>query len=141
MVMHPVQKNNYEQTQIHPWLSAETIRVSDKIAAYVEQVSHRAVVVPAWCQCIEVFSTWNNITTQSDLVDYMEQQGLTNIVYCGFAHGICIISEQNVGMKAVSKLNKYRLYLKHDLAWVGPNAGKNGWLEADRLTATLAQII
>lgn len=141
LVMHPVHKNNYEQTQLYPWLSVETIRVSTKIAAYVEQVSHRAVVVPDWCQCIDVFSTWNNIITQSALTDYMEQNSLRDIVYCGFAHGICILSEQQVGMQAVTTLGRYKLYLKHDLSWVGPDASKGDWLEADKKTAKLATII
>ena len=141
LVMHPVQTNNYEQTQLYPWLSAETIRVSTKIAAYVEQVSHRAVVVPDWCRCIDVFSTWNNITQLSRLEAYMDEHRLKDIVYCGFAHGVCILSEKHVGMQAVASLGRYKLYLKHDLSWVGPCASKGDWLEADKQTARLATII
>lgn len=141
LVMHPVQQHNWEQTQLYPWMGAETIRVSTKIAAYLEPCSHRAVVVPDWCQVVAELSTWNNITRLEALEEYMQEHALEDIVYCGFSHGVCILSESHVGMQAVAKLGKYRLYLKHDLAWVGPNATKNNWLEADRETAKLAKII
>lgn len=138
LVMHPAKSLDWETDQLFPWVRAEMIRMSEKIAWYLDGVTHRAISVADWCTPLKEFSHWNNFSEQEHLIAYCNEHEIREIVYCGFHHGVCMLSDTAVGMRTIGSLGKYQLYLKHDLSMIGP---KGTWKDADEQTKPLARII
>lgn len=133
-VMHPVLTFDNEIHEIYPWLRADTINFSRKIAYYLKPIVHKAICAPS--QQIRFFNDYKNIVTHSDLDSYLKQNKLEFIVYCGFHYGFCIINDENVGMKRMT--NNYRCYVKHDLCQILWEAD---WGERDKITSRYGTII
>lgn len=136
LVMHPLKHFDHELHTIYPWIEVETIRLSNKIEYYLRDVKHKAIVAPS--PPIRFFSNYNNFTSFPDLKKYTSKHEISEIVYCGFHHGCCILSEQSLGMIALKNL--YKCYLKHDLTTISGTLN-GGWNEADRQTEQYGTII
>ena len=136
IVMHPLIHFDHELHEIYPWMTVETIRWSNKISYYLEPIKHKAMVAPL--TPVRFFSKYQNILTFDELKNYTDQHNITELVYCGFHHGGCIISEKHVGMEAMSK--HYKCYLKHDLTTIS-GALVGGWNSADEETSQFGTII
>jgi hypothetical protein len=137
IVMHPLIHFDYEFHEMYPWAKVETIRWSNKISSYLEPIKHKAIVAPS--TPVRFFSKYQNILTFDELKQYTDQHKITELVYCGFHHGACILSEQHVGMIAMS--NHFKCYLKHDLTVIIPGTMVGGWDDADRRTSEIGTII
>jgi hypothetical protein len=136
IVMHPLIYFDSELHEIYPWMKAETIRWSNKISYYLEPIKHKVMVAPL--TPVRFFSKYQNILTFDELKNYTDQHNITELVYCGFHHGGCILSEKHVGMEAMSRY--YKCYLKHDLTTIaGTLVG--GWDSADFHTKEFGTII
>ena len=69
------------------------------------------------------------------LFKYMNHHNLSNIVYCGFHYGDCILGSAD-GAVAASK--HYQVYVKRDLCGLYPT---ESWEEEDKKTKIYAEII
>jgi len=136
IVMHPLMHFDNEFHEIYPWMKVETIRWSNKISHYLEPVRHKAIVAPS--TPVRFFGGYQNILTFDELKIYTDQNKITELVYCGFHHGSCILSEKHVGMKAMS--THFKCYLKHDLTTIS-GALVGGWDAADDQTKEFGTII
>jgi hypothetical protein len=136
LVMHPLKHFDDELHEIFPWLKSETIRLSNKIEFYLRDVKHRAMVSPT--APIRFFSNYLNFLEEKDLVKYTSEHKIKEIVYCGFHHGCCILSEKHLGMIKLSKI--YKCYLKHDLTTISGTLS-SGWESADHQTQEHGTII
>ena len=136
LVMHPLQHFDHELHTIYPWIEVETIRLSNKIEYYLRDVTHKAIVAPT--APIRFFGGYKNFTTYNELNKYTSKNNIKEIVYCGFHHGCCILSERSLGMIALKNL--YKCYLKHDLTTISGNLN-GGWDLADRQTREHGTII
>ena len=136
IVMHPLIHFDDELHETFPWIKAETIRWSNKISYYLEPMKHKAIVAPL--TPVRFFSKYQNILTFDELKNYTDQYNITELVYCGFHHGACILQEKHVGMEAMSK--HYTCYLKHDLTMIPGNL-VGGWDAADDATRQFGIII
>ena len=142
IVMHPHQSSNFEGETLYPWWSAETIRMCQKIRAYTETVKHKFVVVNDGRGLIDCLSLYPKLESTQQFIEYANNNNISRVVYCGFSHGVCIISEKQFGMKSMQVSHPHiKLYLKHDLTCVGPAGGAGAWKSADELTRRYAEII
>ena len=137
IVMHPLIHFDDELHETYPWAKVETIRLSNKISYYLEPIKHKAIVAPL--DPVRFFSKYQNILTFDELKTYTDQHKITELVYCGFHHGACILSEQYVGMIEMSK--HFKCYLKHDLTTIIPGTLVGGWNDADNRTSEIGTII
>jgi hypothetical protein len=134
LIVHPVYTFDKEIHEIYPWLRSETINFSRKINYYVKDVTHRAISAPS--DPIRFFNNYLNIIKFENLVKYMTENNLTNIVYCGFHYGYCIINDKDIGLNITSKY--YNCYVKHDLCQISWEAD---WDRCDKKTLQFAKII
>jgi len=142
LIMHPCQTFGWEMDTRYPWLAMETIRLADRIRWYTQDCKHQFVIMPEHDnQVLAPFSQVGRMSKRRELVDYMKERGLQEVVYTGFHHGICILSERELGMQSVACIPNSVLYLKQDLVMIGPGGGIEAWGEADRQTQELAHII
>jgi hypothetical protein len=142
MVMHPHNNNSSEANVLYPWWNAETIRMCQKIRAYTEKVTHKFVIVNDGGGVVDCLSEYPRMNSTQQFIQYCNNNNISSVVYCGFSHGVCIISEKQFGMKNMQDVHPHiKLYLKHDLTCVGPAGGVSAWKSADELTRVYAEII
>lgn len=84
-----------------------------KISHYLFNVKHKCYSMVEEYEPMLYFSTWVNLSNEVAIQDYMKDNDLSKITYCGFHHGFCII-ENDTGAMTMSKY--YDCYLKHDLS-------------------------
>lgn len=134
IIMHPLQTFDAEIHSIYPWLRAETINFSRRINYHLNEVKYKVICAPS--APVGCFKEYTNITKNNQLQEFMTKKKLDTIVYCGFHYGACIVYEDEVGMKIMSK--KYKCYVKQDLCVLN---WENTWSMTDQTTSCYGTII
>jgi len=134
LVIHPVTTFDNEIHEIYPWVRAETINFSKRILHYLKNVKYKAISAPT--EAIRFFHNYPNLVSSSQLQDYMKKHKLSNIVYCGFHYGFCILNDEKVGINKMEKY--YTCFVKKDICQL---AWEADWEECDKKTSKVAQII
>jgi len=109
-----------------------------KISYYLEGVTHKFVRLLPNHRVNCNLETYPRMNSHDMLTRYMEQNGLTRIVYCGFHYGVCV-HNTNIGIAAMHK--EYECFLKHDLCFVFPDNNTYAHQTADKLTQQYGTII
>lgn len=109
------------------WLLAELTNndiinnyFAEQIYVYLEQkysVKHKAIAISEEDIYIHsgihsLFENWRNLNSVEKIKSYMHQHQLSDIVICGFHHGICTI---NRPWGAKQMRHHYNVYLKRDI--------------------------
>jgi hypothetical protein len=134
LVVHPVNTFDDQIHEIYPWLRAETINFSKRIDHYLENVKYKAISAPT--PALSLFNQYANLSSCTELSNYLNRRKLSNIVYCGFHYGFCILNDPEVGVKIMKKY--YNCFVKKDICQL---AWEADWNDRDTATRLHAKII
>jgi len=105
---------NTEDTARCPDLNVQNRLMSHKIHRYVSGFPHLLVSCEEQFPVTEIFADVRNVHYEVDqVVEYMLEHSLENIVYTGFHHGHCPVVRPT-GASA-SKLQRFRRWVVRDL--------------------------
>lgn len=113
LIMDPWLEQPGGDTELSPNINKKNHETANKIALYLQDITHVRVsmdeshkIQPSLCHFVNI---GYNVET---LKQYMDNNNLNNIVYCGFHYGICIVNRPT-GIRAMSQF--YKLWVKKDL--------------------------
>ena len=97
--------NNYFAEQIYAYLTQRYAVDHKAIAISYSEISAHDGIHP-------LFADWNNLNNVEKIDEYMLNNQLTDLVICGFHHGMCTLYRP-YGARYMRF--KYNVYLKRDL--------------------------
>ena len=86
---------------------------AEKINYYLQNVKFKSISLPKLFEPNPIFSNWINLRKPRLLHEFMKDNNLSKITYCGFHHGVCILVRET---GAIKMSEFYTCYLKHDLS-------------------------
>lgn len=146
LIMDPWIKTPYKNDLVEfPDLDKINLVILEKIEEYLPKLTHVCVSCPSTIidrefkviKKVDIyppFKKFDNFENNySNFLMYMRKNNLTDVVYCGFHYGDCIITKPD-GAKYTSK--KFNTFVKKDLCGFLPNK-----LNYDKFVLKYAKII
>lgn len=145
LIKDPWYPHPFKQDLIyHPNLNVENNIVVDKILCYLPKLKHvkismslehRNTTINIHPKLSHLDNTYGQLWT---VYSFMKKNALTDIVYCGFHYGRCIIDSTD-GAKKLSRY--FNIYVKKELCGIFLGGKIKNIEHADEITRNYAVII
>jgi len=146
VIMDPWMKTPYQSDLIkYPNLDQSNLIILKKIKNYIPNLNYVCVSCPLFVKDsdsniikrVYLYPDFNELVNfennYNNFLKYMIKNNLSDVVYCGFHYGECILDKPD-GAKYTSK--KFNIFVKKDLCGVLPNN-----INYDNLVLKYAKII